>query len=41
MLAEGKLRSLIDRRSPLAEADEAVRYLETGRARGKVAITVP
>jgi NADPH:quinone reductase-like Zn-dependent oxidoreductase len=40
LMAEGKLKSVIDRRYPLAEAPEAVRYLETGRARGKVVIDV-
>ncbi len=40
LMAAGKLKSVIDRRYPLAEAPEAVRYLETGRARGKVVIDV-
>jgi NADPH:quinone reductase-like Zn-dependent oxidoreductase len=40
LMREGKLVSVIDRRYPLAEAAEAIRYLETGRARGKVVITV-
>ncbi len=40
-MAAGKLRSEIDRRFALAEADEAIRYLETGRARGKVVIALP
>jgi NADPH:quinone reductase-like Zn-dependent oxidoreductase len=40
LLQEGKLVSVIDRRYPLAETAEAIRYLETGRARGKVVITV-
>jgi NADPH:quinone reductase-like Zn-dependent oxidoreductase len=31
---------VIDRTYPLAEAAEAMRYLETGRARGKVVIVV-
>ena len=31
---------VIDRSYPLAEAPAAIRYLETGRARGKVVITV-
>lgn len=40
-LAEtGKITPRIDRRYPLAEAADAIRYLETGRARGKVVITV-
>jgi NADPH:quinone reductase-like Zn-dependent oxidoreductase len=40
LMAEGKLRSVIDRRYPLAETPAAMRYLETGRARGKVVIGV-
>jgi NADPH:quinone reductase-like Zn-dependent oxidoreductase len=40
LLESGELRSVIDRRYPLAEAAEAMRYLEAGRARGKVIITI-
>ncbi len=40
LIAEGKMRSVIDRRYPLAETPDAVRYLEAGRARGKVVIDV-
>ena len=40
LLATGKIRTVVDRRYPLNEAPEAVRYLETGRARGKVIVTV-
>ena len=40
LMAEGKLHSRIDTRFPLAETAEAVRYLETRRARGKVIIAV-
>jgi NADPH:quinone reductase-like Zn-dependent oxidoreductase len=36
----GKVRPLIDRRFRLCEVPAAVRYLETGHARGKVVITV-
>ncbi len=40
-LAEtGKIVPVIDRTYPLAEAAEAIRYLETGHARGKVVVTV-
>ena len=40
-LAEaGKISPVIDRRYPLSEVPEAIRYLETMRARGKVIITV-
>jgi NADPH:quinone reductase-like Zn-dependent oxidoreductase len=36
----GKLAPVIDRTYPLAEVPEAIRYLEEGRARGKVVISV-
>lgn len=36
----GKVRSMIDKRYPLSETAEALRYLEEGHARGKVVITV-
>ncbi len=40
LLEEGKVIPVIDRRYPLSETAEALRYLEAGRARGKVVITV-
>jgi NADPH:quinone reductase-like Zn-dependent oxidoreductase len=40
MMAEGELTSRIDTHFPLAETGEALRYLETRRARGKVIINV-
>lgn len=40
LLETGKVVSVIDRRYPLSEAAEAIRYLEQGHARGKVIITV-
>lgn len=40
MLEAGKIMPVIDRTYPLSEAPEAIRYLETGHARGKVVITV-
>jgi NADPH:quinone reductase-like Zn-dependent oxidoreductase len=36
----GKLRAVIDRRYPMAQTADAVRYLETGRARGKIIIDI-
>lgn len=40
LLEAGKIVPVIDRRYPLSEAAEAVRYLGTGHARGKVVITM-
>ena len=40
LLETGKIVPVIDRCYPLSETAEAIRYLETGRARGKVVITV-
>ncbi len=36
----GELTPVIDRAFPLSQVPEAIRYLETGRARGKIIITV-
>lgn len=40
LMAEGKVTPVIDREYKLSEVPEAIRYLETGRARGKVVIAV-
>jgi len=40
LIESGKVVPVIDRAYPLAEAPEAIRYLENGHARGKVAILV-
>lgn len=40
LMAEGKLTPLVDKTFPLAEAVAAIRYLESGRVRGKVVLTV-
>jgi NADPH:quinone reductase-like Zn-dependent oxidoreductase len=40
LLEAGKVVSVIDRRYPLTETAEAIRYLEAGHAQGKVIITV-
>jgi NADPH:quinone reductase-like Zn-dependent oxidoreductase len=37
---DGKLRSVIDRRYPLAQTAAALEYLGTSRARGKIVVTV-
>ena len=40
LLEAGKVVPVIDRRYPLREVPEALRYLEEGHAKGKVVITV-
>jgi len=40
LIESGKVSPVIDRTYPLPEVPEAIRYLEQGRARGKVVITV-
>jgi NADPH:quinone reductase-like Zn-dependent oxidoreductase len=40
LVEAGKLTPVVDRTYPLAEAAEALRYLEGGHPRGKVVITV-
>jgi NADPH:quinone reductase-like Zn-dependent oxidoreductase len=40
LLEAGKVVPVIDRRYPLSEVPEALRYLEEGHARGKVVITL-
>lgn len=41
LTATGRLRAVIDRRYPLADMADAHRYVETGRKRGSVVITMP
>jgi NADPH:quinone reductase-like Zn-dependent oxidoreductase len=40
MLASGKLTPVIDRRYRLQDVSAAIAYSESGRARGKVIITM-
>jgi NADPH:quinone reductase-like Zn-dependent oxidoreductase len=40
LLEAGKIRPVIDRRYPLSEVPEALRYLGEGHARGKIVITI-
>jgi NADPH:quinone reductase-like Zn-dependent oxidoreductase len=39
LIESGKLKPVIDRRYPLSETAQAIRYLEEGHARGKVVIS--
>jgi NADPH:quinone reductase-like Zn-dependent oxidoreductase len=41
MIAAGQVKPVIDRRFPLDEVVEALRYVDDGRAKGKVVITFP
>lgn len=41
LVEDGRLRPITDRRFRLADAAEAFRYLQAGRARGKVIVTPP
>jgi NADPH:quinone reductase-like Zn-dependent oxidoreductase len=40
LIADGRVKPVIDRTYPLAEAADAMRYLEGGHARGKVIVHV-
>ena len=40
LVEDGKVKPVIDRRYPLSEAAEALRYLGEGHARGKIVITM-
>ena len=40
LIADGKVKPVIDRRFPLSEVVEALRYVDEGHARGKVIITM-
>jgi alcohol dehydrogenase len=41
LIDQGKLEVVVDRVFPFAETDAAFRYLEQGRAKGKVIVTMP
>lgn len=41
LIEAGKVKPVIDRLYPLGETADAIRYLATGRARGKIVIDVP
>ena len=40
LIEAGKVKSVIDRRYPLSETAEALRYLGEGHAKGKIVITM-
>lgn len=40
LIEEGRLSPVVDRSFPLSEAPQAIRYVEGGRARGKVVVDV-
>jgi NADPH:quinone reductase-like Zn-dependent oxidoreductase len=40
LIETGNIKPVIDRRYPLAEVPDALRYLESGGARGKIVITI-
>lgn len=40
LIEEGSVTPIVDRRFPLDEVPDAIRYVERGRARGKVVVTV-
>jgi NADPH:quinone reductase-like Zn-dependent oxidoreductase len=40
LIADGKLRSVIDRTYSLADTAEGLRYVEAGHAHGKVVVTI-
>jgi NADPH:quinone reductase-like Zn-dependent oxidoreductase len=40
LIESGKITPVIDRTFPLSEVPEAIRYLESGKAQGKIVITV-
>jgi NADPH:quinone reductase-like Zn-dependent oxidoreductase len=40
LVQSGKMKVVIDKTYPLSQLPDAMRYLETGRARGKVVVTV-
>ena len=41
LMEDGKVKPVLDKRYELADVPEAIRYSETGHARGKIIITLP
>jgi NADPH:quinone reductase-like Zn-dependent oxidoreductase len=40
LIEDGQITPIVDRVFPLAEVPQALRHLEAGKARGKIAITI-
>jgi NADPH:quinone reductase-like Zn-dependent oxidoreductase len=40
LLEAGKLTPIVDRTFPLSEIPDAIRYLQEGRAKGRIVLTV-
>jgi NADPH:quinone reductase-like Zn-dependent oxidoreductase len=40
LMESGKVRPVVDRTYPLEQTPDAIRYLQEGRAKGKVVVTV-
>jgi NADPH:quinone reductase-like Zn-dependent oxidoreductase len=41
LIEQGKLKAIVDRTYPFAKIAEALAYVESGRAKGKVVVTIP
>ena len=41
LIEQGKLKAIVDRTYPFAQITEALDYVESGRAKGKVVVTNP
>ena len=41
LIEQGKLKVIVDRTYPLANISDALAYVESGRAKGKVVVTNP
>ena len=41
LMAEGKVKPVVEKTYPVSETAEAVRYLQQGHVRGKIVITIP
>jgi alcohol dehydrogenase len=41
LIEQAKLKVVVDKTYPLTEISEALAYVESGRAKGKVVVTMP